>query len=219
VDDETNGHDEGLVDESSGLLSPATARRDPLYATNTPHNRRQSVFGILNERQPSVAYDRRPSVISKKRWFTLGPRSRWWLLFLFDFLNAPLFGAVLGAIVGLVPALHVAFFNDTQEGGIFTAWFTASIQTIGSLFVPLPVVIAGVSLYTSYVAARGQTQQSSNNNHQATYTTVFVLVVRFIIWPIASIALIYALASRTSLLGSDPMLWFTLMLMLQAHLP
>jgi predicted permease len=81
-------------------------------------------------------------------------QAKWWLVFLSDLLNAPLLGAVIGVIIGLVPALHVAFFSPTNNGGIFSVWLTASIKTIGSLFVPLPVVVAGVSLYTSMQSAR-----------------------------------------------------------------
>ena len=160
-------------------------------------------------RKPIV--DRRPSVITKRRWRRLGPRLKWWLLFLFDFLNAPLLGAVVGAVVGLVPALHRAFFNEADEGGIFTAWLTASLETVGSVFVPLPVVIAGVSLYTSYTLAR----RASVANREVGIpwgTTAFVLFVRFVLWSLASIAMVYGMA-KAGWLGNDPMLWFTMMLM------
>lgn len=146
-----------------------------------------------------------------KRWIRLGPRTKWWLLFFSDFFNAPLVGAILGAAIGLVPALHRAFFNETEDGGIFTAWLTASLDNIGGLFVPLPVVIAGTSLYTAYQATKEKTQGKSNDLPWLTVT--YVMVLRFVVWPVASIALIYVLAARTSFLGDDPMLWFTMMLM------
>lgn len=174
--------------------------------------RRKSVWGILNDREEqAVSYDRRPSLIKKHHWITLGPRARWWLLFLFDFLNAPLLGAVAGAVVGLLPPVHKAFFSDTQDGGIFTAWLTTSLQTIASLFVPLPVVIAGVSLYTSHQQAR--ISGASNAGATSVAATTFILVVRFVVWPVASIGVVYLLASRTDILGPDPMFWFALMLM------
>lgn len=165
-------------------------------------------------RYPSTAYDRRPSKIfvTKKRWLELHPRAQWWLLFLFDFLNAPLLGAVVGAVIGLVPPLQRAFFSDTSNGGIFTAWLTTSLKNIGSIFVPLPLIVAGVSLYMSYQASRSAPAQSSEERTPV-LVTVFVLVIRFIIWPVVSIAVIYALAKKTDVLGTDPMLWFALMLM------
>jgi predicted permease len=190
-------------DETSRLLPP-------------PHdNRRISIAPIhffpSKPKDPAQtpAYDRRPSVFARRRWLALSDRARWWALFLYDFLNAPLLGAVLGAIIGLVPALHRAFFNDTNDGGIFTAWLTASFKTIGSVFVPLPVVVAGVSLYLS------MTEKKSERAGAGTpwLTTGFILVVRFVVWPVLSIAVIYGLARCTGVVGEDPMLWFTMMLM------
>jgi auxin efflux carrier family protein len=192
--------------------------RTLLLRSNDPHPRPSlvSISFFPSSRKSSstpkpVHFERRPStlVISKRRWYTLNDRTRWWVLFLYDFLNAPLIGAVLGAIVGLVPALHRVFFSPTNSGGIFSAWLTASLSSIGSVFVPLPVVIAGVSLYLS-------AQRPKSENLQAAtpwLTTTFVLVVRFVLWPVLSIGVIFLLASKTNVLGNDPMLWFALMLM------
>lgn len=162
--------------------------------------------------RPPVIYDRRPSVISKRRWLRISDRTRWWLLFFYDFLNAPLLGAILGAVIGLVPILHRAFFSNTEDGGIFTAWLTASLDNIGGLFVPLPVVVAGVSLYTSMQKAKSD-EHSSHDSSLPWLTTLFILVIRFAIWPIISIGIIYLLAQKTTFVGDDPMLWFAMMLM------
>ena len=210
---EDQNHDEE-ANENTTLLPPQDEQNFSNPATtNNSYDRRRSVLGILKDREQTATYDRRPSLVHRRHWLTLSPRGRWWLLLLADFLNAPLLGALVGAVVGLIPALHRAFFSDTQDGGIFTAWLTASIQTIGSLFVPLPVVVAGVSLYISYMKALERNQQARLLDNLPLHTTIFTLVVRFIVWPIISIATIYALAKKTSLLGSDPMLWFTMMLM------
>jgi len=160
----------------------------------------------------AIIYDRRPSGISKPRWLELSNRTRWWLLFLYDFLNAPLIGAVLGAIIGLVPALHRSFFSDTAGGGIFTAWLTASLKNIGSVFVPLPVVVAGVSLYTSMEKVKSE-EGAHTSGGTPWLTTIFILVTRFVVWPVLSIGVIYLLAKETNVLSIDPMLWFTMMLM------
>lgn len=40
-----------------------------------------------------------------------------------------------------------------------------------------------------------------------------VFFIRFVLWPVISIASIYLIASRTSLLFDDPILWFVLMLL------
>jgi predicted permease len=212
-DDEENENGNGVGNQGDeGPRSPTD--RTPLFANQL---RRVSVAPITffpskprESVSTAIIYDRRPSVISRRRWEKFDDIARWWLLFLYDFLNAPLIGAVLGAIIGLVPALHRAFFSNTENGGIFTAWLTASWQNVGTIFVPLPVLIAGVSLYISIQRAR-----EDGNNEAATpwLTTLFVLVVRFALWPVVSIAIIYALAKNTNILSEDPMLWFTMMLM------
>ncbi|KIV88363.1 hypothetical protein PV10_08054 [Exophiala mesophila] len=211
ISQDSESHSSGDVtqaDETTGLLP----QRESLVQFSDPF-RQNSFFPSLRKRSQTrvrLLPDRRASVVPQKHWATLGPRSKWWLLFISDFFNAPLLGAAVGAIIGLVPALHRAFFNSTKDGGIFTAWLTSSLRSIGGLFVPLPVVVAGVSLFNSWRDARS----SGTNSRQIPWiTVVFILVIRFVIWPLASISLIYALASKTNLLGSDPMLWFALMLM------
>ncbi|KAK5652248.1 hypothetical protein OQA88_10745 [Cercophora sp. LCS_1] len=197
------------ANEETGLLggrSSSVQFSSPFSSSENsffPSNRRPSVY-----RNPSIA-NRRASVVPKTYWQSLSPRTKWWLLFVSDFFNAPLLGALIGAVIGLVPALHRAFFAHSEDGGIFTAWLTASLKNIGGLFVPLPVVVAGVSLYTSMKQAK-----ESNGGARLPWVPVsFILIVRFVLWPVASIGTIYLLASRTDILGTDPMLWFAMMLM------
>jgi nitrate reductase NapE component len=198
--------------EETLLLPPSERGRHASVASVSffPSGRRESNAPP----KPIHASQRRPStlLISKRKWYELSERTQWWLLFFYDFLNAPLIGAVLGAVIGLVPALHKAFFADSDDGGIFTAWLTASLQNIGSLFVPLPVVIAGVSLYLS--AQKKPSSSSSEGARSSTpwATTLFVLFIRFVLWPVVSIAIIYG-AGKGGWLGDDKMFWFALMLM------
>lgn len=200
-DDHAENGEHFDANESTSLLAQFETRARLASASFFPSKPREPTAQLP---------ERRPSMVSKRKWMDYHPRTRWWLLFLYDFLNAPLLGAIVGTIIGLVPALHTAFFADTQDGGIFSAWLTASLKNIGNLFVPLPVVVAGVSLYTSVATPKG-----GSRPHVSTpiLETLFILVVRFVIWPVASIGMVYALAAKTDLLGTDPMLWFTLMLM------
>ncbi|KAM7184064.1 Auxin efflux carrier [Rhypophila sp. PSN 637] len=167
---------------------------------------------------------RRASVIPRSKWSQLGPRTKWWLLFISDFFNAPLLGAVIGAVIGLVPSLQTAFFSPTDQGGIFTAWLTASLKNIGGLFVPLPVVVAGVSLYTAMRDVRlaymqsDQEEREDGPNKSAIalpwLSVGYILLVRFVLWPVGSISFINWLAGQENgVLGDDPMLWFAMMLM------
>jgi auxin efflux carrier family protein len=208
--DSQSGEADGEVNEETGLLGNGGSTvqfSDPFCSSESvvPANRRRSV--LLN---PGPYYNRRASIVPKNRWQRLSPRTRWWLLLISDFFNAPLLGAIIGAIIGLIPSLHRAFFSSTADGGIFTAWLTASLKNIGSLFVPLPLVVAGVSLFAAMKDAR---QHQDAHAKLPLLTVSFILIVRFVIWPVASILFIYLLASRTALLGTDPILWFAMMLM------
>ncbi|KAK4121573.1 hypothetical protein N657DRAFT_577490 [Parathielavia appendiculata] len=154
---------------------------------------------------------RRPWFVPRRRWDQLTPRMKWWLLFVLDFFNAPLLGAVVGAVIGLVPALHRAFFNSFQEGGIFTAWITSSLKSIGGLFVSLPVVVAGITLFCSTKEAKDHHESPIRNIPWG--PVAYILFVRFVAWPLMSISVIYMLATKTSLLSFDPILWFCLAIM------
>ncbi|OCT53156.1 auxin efflux carrier superfamily [Cladophialophora carrionii] len=238
IEQQYRDQESGNADEQTALLqSPSTSsphsgpneRRSTVtftsalnYAENAffPSTRRSSIGP--RQSQPStrrsslsIPQNRRASIVPKKQWYKLGPRAKWWLLFISDFFNAPLLGAIIGAVIGLVPVLHRSFFNDTYKGGIFTAWLTASLKSIGGLFVPLPVVVAGVSLYTAMKEARNARSDTSADKPKKMpwITVTFIMVIRFVIWPAASIYFVYLVAKKGTILGSDPMLWFAMMLM------
>ena len=65
------------------------------------------------------------------------------------FIGPPSIGAIIGAIIGLTPALHHLFFNEPEKGGFFKAWLTTPMQNTGELFITLQVVIVGVKLSLS----------------------------------------------------------------------
>ncbi|KAI1630360.1 auxin efflux carrier [Exophiala viscosa] len=146
--------------------------------------------------------------LGKQLWDKIPQRAQGALSFMSDFANPPLIGAVIGAILGLVPPLHRVFFNDTEEGGFFKAWLTQSISKIGQLFVTLQVVVVGVSLSASL-----QKVKRGEDKTLPWGSTLFILGIRFIIWPVLSIAIIWLLATKTNLLLDDPILWFTMALM------
>lgn len=85
-------------------------------------------------------------------------------------------------------------------------------KNVGGLLVPLPLIVAGISLYTSYQDSN-QSDISSSRSNTPFVTTAFILVFRFILWPIVSVDIFYAIAKDWSILASDPMLWFAMMLM------
>ena len=116
----------------------------------------------------------------KKCWDKLPGWAQKLLDFLYAFVNAPLIGAIIGGIIGLVPPLHRAFFNEQQEGGFLNAWLTSSIQNIGDLFAALQVVVVGVKLSTSL-----RKMKKGEESGRVPWTPmIFVLVVRFVVWPV-----------------------------------
>ena len=101
------------------------------------------------------------------------------LEFSYAFMHAPLIGAVTGAIIGLVPPLHKAFFGDPQSGGIFTAWLTDSVKQIGGLFAALQVVVVGVKLSSSL----RKMKRGEDSGMVPWVPLIFVTIMRFIVWP------------------------------------
>ena len=144
-----------------------------------------------------------------KAWEKFPPWIRSFLNFSYAFLHAPLIGATTGAILGLVPPFHKAFFGEPANGGIFTAWLTDSVKNIGGLFASLQVVVVGAKLSSSL----RKMKRGEDSGTVPWIPLVFVTVMRFIIWPAVSILFIYLLASRTNVLDDDPILWFAMMLM------
>ncbi|TKA66763.1 hypothetical protein B0A55_09654 [Friedmanniomyces simplex] len=145
----------------------------------------------------------------RKYWAKLPKWAQTTLDFAYQFLNAPLIGAAIGALLGLVPALHTAFFNEQQEGGWANAWLTTAVKNVGNLFATLQVIVVGVKL--SQAMLRMKKGEASGNVPWVPMVTVSV--IRFVVWPAISIPLIYLLATKTSVLSNDPILWFCMMLM------
>lgn len=116
---------------------------------------------------------------------------------------------LLGALLGLVPELHRAFFWPVEDGGIFHAWLTTSVRNIGRLFPTLQIFMVGCKLGVTFekMAAEGD----SGRIPMRAITTIFL--VRLVFWPALSVSVVYGLAEKTSILGNDPMLWFSMMLM------
>lgn len=94
------------------------------------------------------------------------------------FVSPPVFGAAVGVLIGLVPALNRVFFNDPEEGGIFKAWLTSSVKNLGEMFVTLQVIVVGVKL------AVGMRGTSSSGGGLPAPSVLLVLGMRFVVWPV-----------------------------------
>ncbi|KAJ4355824.1 uncharacterized protein N0V89_003845 [Didymosphaeria variabile] len=144
------------------------------------------------------------------KWLqSLPPWAQQLLDFLYQFANAPLLGTLVGAVIGLTPPLHRLFFNDSNDGGYFNAWLTTAIKNVGELFATTQIIVVGVKLSQSLRKMKAGEESGTISKKSMS----FVFLMRFFFWPAVSIPLIYALATKTTLLSSDPMLWFAMMLM------
>ncbi len=147
-------------------------------------------------------------VQGRKFWKRLPEWLKETLNIVLAFVNPPVIGAVIGVVIGLVPALHRLFFNTQEEGGYLNAWLESALENIGELFPALMVVIVGVKLSTSMLRMK----KGDESGTVPWIPLVLITLVRFVIWPAISIVVIYLLASKTNLLGDDPILWFAMML-------
>jgi predicted permease len=126
-----------------------------------------------------------------------------------QFVNPPVIGTALGAVIGLVPALHTLFFSDQSHGGYFNAWLTSALKNVGDLFAALQVIVVGIKLSTAML--KWKKGEASGTMPWGAFT--LITFVRFVLWPAISIPLIYVFATKTGTLAEDPMLWFAMMLM------
>ncbi|OQO12266.1 hypothetical protein B0A48_02907 [Cryoendolithus antarcticus] len=155
----------------------------------------------------------RATLKTSSKWHALyDPLPHWaqeTLLFLYQFVNPPVIGAILGALIGLTPPLHRLFFSTQDEGGYLDAWLTSALRNVGDLFAALQVIVVGIKLSTAML--KWKKGEASGTMPWGPF--VLVSIVRFVIWPAISIPVIYVLATKTGTLSEDPMLWFAMMLM------
>ncbi|KAF2751248.1 hypothetical protein M011DRAFT_395156 [Sporormia fimetaria CBS 119925] len=183
-DDEQGSNSDDIIDEETTLLP-----RHQVHQANRAGRR---------------AYKK-----GHAQWERLPPWAQNVLGMAYEFLNAPLIGAAIGAFIGLIPPLHRLFFNKMNEGGYFNAWLTSSVKNIGDLFASLQIIVVGVKLSHSL----RKMKKGEESGEFSWKSFIFITCVRFIIWPAISIAFIFFLATKTHLLNDDPMLWFAMMLM------
>lgn len=115
------------------------------------------------------------------QWFnTLSPKAQEVVEITWQFANAPLLGAIVGAIIGLTPPLHKLFFNKSNEGGYLNAWLTTSMKNIGDLFASLQIIVVGVKLSQSLLKMKW----GEDSGEVSRGSLALVTFIRFIIWPL-----------------------------------
>lgn len=153
-DDMERGPD-GIIDEETTLL-PAQRVRDANHAGRKGYR------------------------TGRKYWKRLPPWSQEVLDVVYQFANAPLIGACVGAFIGLIPPLHRVFFNQANEGGWLNASLTTSIKNIGELFASTQIIVVGVKLSQSL----RKMKRGEESGPVSKTSLAFVAVIRFIVWPV-----------------------------------
>ena len=207
VENQDRSQDNFLPEQSNGTDGASSNGQDTRQENNEDNEQTSLLPSFVQSGQLAAkryGYDK-----GEKAWAKFPPWIQSFLHFSYAFLHPPLIGAATGAVLGLVPPLHKAFFGNPEHGGIFTAWLTDSVKNIGGLFASLQVVVVGAKLAGSW-----RKMKRGEDSGTVPWTPlVFVTIMRFIVWPAVSITFIYLIASRTKLLSEDPILWFAMMLM------
>jgi hypothetical protein len=84
--------------------------------------------------KPANRVEKRGYLKTRKWYNDLSPWLQETLDITWQFANAPLLGAIVGAVIGLTPALHKLFFSPSNEGGYLNAWLTTAIKLVMSLY-------------------------------------------------------------------------------------
>lgn len=168
----TQDAEQGSMLDSSQLDDPADSDE------NVEANEQTSLLPDIVVRHGREA-GRASYSVGKRQWDHLPLWAQSFLEFSYAFLNAPLIGALVGAIIGLVPPLHRAFFNELQNGGIFKGWLTDSLSNIRELFASLQVVVVGVKLSSSL----RKMKRRESGGSVPWLPVVFVLTMRLVVWP------------------------------------
>jgi len=116
----------------------------------------------------------------RKYWERLPPWAQEALDLVYQFANAPLIGALVGAFIGLIPPLHRIFFNQSNKGGWLNASLTTSIKNIGDLFASTQIIVVGVKLSQSLRKMR----KGEESGPVSKTSLLFVAIMRFFIWPV-----------------------------------
>ena len=123
----------------------------------------------------------RSGYLKTQDWYnSLSPWLQETLDITWQFANAPLLGALVGAIIGLTPPLHRLFFSPSNEGGYLNAWLTTAIKNVGELFASLQIIVVGVKLSKSILQMKKG--QSGGKVHKG--SLALVALMRFIVWPV-----------------------------------
>ena len=95
------------------------------------------------------------------------------------YADVAILAALGGAVLGLAPPLHRAFFNPAERGGTLNAWLTTSVKNIGELFTTFQIFVVGCTLGISWERIKA----SSDSGKVPTRAILLIFCLRLVIWP------------------------------------
>ncbi|KZT10648.1 uncharacterized protein LAESUDRAFT_342656 [Laetiporus sulphureus 93-53] len=116
---------------------------------------------------------------------------------MWSYMSAPLIGAIIAFILGILPPLHEAFLS---KHGVMYIPITQAVKNLGDLFVVLQTFAVGAEL--------GLVPSS----HPGYRATIWVLMIRFLVMPAIGMLFVWTTAGRGWYV-SDPLVWFLLVLL------
>lgn len=170
-----------VSDTLTFVLGPMLMSGDQDRGGDGENHRGENAYDEADEETlllPRPIFNTKKTVEGKfeSAFHALHPRVQGFFLSLPSMATPPLLGAVLAVVIGLVPALHRAFFADMQDGGWLRAWLTSSVKNVGELFTALQMFVVGSELYKS--------MDGKEKVGRIPKTGLGLLfAVRFVVWP------------------------------------
>jgi predicted permease len=178
-DEDASDEQEGEDDEDNGQANEDGESSD---MERGPEGIIDEETSLLPQRitKPANRIEKRGYLKTQKWYNNLSPWLQETLNITWQFANAPLLGAIVGAVIGLTPALHRLFFSPSNEGGYLNAWLTTAIKNIGELFATTQIIVVGVKLSKSMLRMK----RGEDSGEVRKGSLAIVTLIRFIIWPL-----------------------------------
>jgi predicted permease len=178
-DEDASDEQEGEDDEDNGQANEDGESSD---MERGPEGIIDEETSLLPQRitKPVNRIEKKGYLKTQKWYNNLSPWLQETLNITWQFANAPLLGAIVGAVIGLTPALHRLFFSPSNEGGYLNAWLTTAIKNIGELFATTQIIVVGVKLSKSMLRMK----RGEDSGEVRKGSLAIVTLIRFIIWPL-----------------------------------
>jgi predicted permease len=149
-DEDASDEQEGEDDEDNGQANEDGESSD---MERGPEGIIDEETSLLPQRitKPVNRIEKKGYLKTQKWYNNLSPWLQETLNITWQFANAPLLGAIVGAVIGLTPALHRLFFSPSNEGGYLPnlSIITRCLSSNSKLVCPTLFALSGSACTTS----------------------------------------------------------------------